>query len=440
MERLKFLIELGIEISKTYYVLFLDLNRFKNINDSLGHSIGDQVLKIVALRLKRLLRDEDTITRLGGDEFAIILNDLSSIDKAGKVANKIYDAVTKPFMIQGNKIFSDLHIGIAPLDVEHVKPEDVIRDADIAMQHAKDRNLGIAVFDKSIRSNHLERIRLEADLRSAVERGEFSMNYQPLISLKDGNIVGFEALLRWSHPELGNISPALFIPISEDSGSIIPITNWILNETCTQIARWNRSLPDDRQLYVSVNVSGRHLSEDDLIGDINRALDASGLPSSLLKLEITESTAMDHAERTIQILQNLNDLGVQLSIDDFGTGYSSLSYLHRLPFDTLKIDRSFVFNADNNEGDDTNILETIVALTKNLGKKVIAEGIETEKQLRLLQNLECDYGQGYLFSKPLSVKDAEQLLSHPKPWLEFHDRQRAPVGSGVSTGDDNRPS
>lgn len=423
MERLKFLIELGMEMSKEYYVVFLDLSRFKNINDSLGHSIGDQVLKIVALRLRRLLRDEDSITRLGGDEFAIILTNLSSMDKAQKVASKIYETITKPYVINGNKIFCDLHVGIAPLDYEHVKPEDVIRDADIAMHHAKEKNIGIALFDKEIRSDHLERIRLEADLRNAVERGELSMHYQPIISLRNGELVGFEALLRWIHPELGFISPAQFIPISEESGSIIPITNWILKVTCTQLSHWNRLRHKGSELFVSVNISGRHLAEDELMRDVQKALRMSGLAPELLKLEITESTAMENAERTIQILQNLNSLGVQLSIDDFGTGYSSLSYLHRLPFDTLKVDRSFVVNADKGDSEDLKILETIIALTKNLNKKIIAEGIETEQQLSLLVGLECDFGQGYLFSKPLPKENIPDILVNTKPWLEFNGQQ-----------------
>ena len=419
MERLRFLIELGMDSSEEYYVVFLDLSRFKNINDSLGHSVGDQVLKIVGLRLKRLLRDEDSITRLGGDEFAIILTHLSSIQKAQKVANKIYETITKPFMINGNKIYSDLHVGVAPIDFEHIKPEDVIRDANIAMQHAKDRNIGVATFDKNIRSDHLQRIRLEADLRNAVERGELSMNYQPIISLKTGEMVGMEALLRWMHPALGFISPAQFIPISEESGSIVPITNWILKETCSQIARWNETLDVDKQIYVSVNISGRHLAEDDLLRDVESALRLSGLKAEKLKLEITESTAMENAERTIAILSSLTKLGVQLSIDDFGTGYSSLSYLHRLPFTTLKVDRSFVFNAAAGNEEDVKILETIVALTKNLNKKVIAEGIETETELSILQLLDCDFGQGYLFSKPLPKDAVPEFLENLKPWLEY---------------------
>ncbi len=430
VERLNLLLQLGPEVASRYYVLFLDLSRFKNINDSLGHTVGDEVLRVVALRLRRCLRDEDTIARLGGDEFAIILNDLSSLNEAKSFAFRIYDQLTQPFVIQGNKIFSDLHIGIAPFDHEQVKPEDILRDADIAMHNAKDRNISVAVFDKEIRAQYLQHIKLEGDLRYAIEREEMTMHYQPLVALKDGGLIGFEALLRWHHSDLGFVSPGVFIPISEDSGIIIPITKWILNETCVQMAKWRRINDEFEDLSVSVNISGRHLADRSLIEDVTNALSASGLPAKCLKLEITESTAMENAERTIQTLNDLSDLGVKLSIDDFGTGYSSLSYLHRLPFDTLKIDRSFVMNVGEG-GEDSGILQTIVSLTKNLKKEVVAEGIETEKQLSLLRDLGCDYGQGYLFSKPLPSNDMETLLYKRKTWLPAGYEERGSFSDDV---------
>lgn len=424
MERLNLLLQMGPDVAKHYYVLFLDLSRFKNINDSLGHTIGDEVLRVVALRLRRCLRDEDTIARLGGDEFAIILNDLSSLNEAKSYAYRIYDHLTQPYVIQGNKIFSDLFIGIAPFDHEQLKPEDILRDADIAMHSAKEENVSVAVFDKDVRAKYLEYIRLEGDLRYAVERKELALHFQPLISLKDGELVGFEALLRWYHSELGFISPGVFIPISEDTGSIIPITKWVLREACTRLESWRKISPEHRNLVVGVNISGRHLADKSLIGDVAEALEDSGLPASSLKLEITESTAMETAERTIETLNEISGLGVNLSIDDFGTGYSSLSYLHRLPFDTLKIDRSFVMSVGE-EREDLGILQTIVSLTKNLRKEVVAEGIETEKQLSLLRDLGCDYGQGFLFSKPLPHDEMETLLYQKRAWLPyFEDRTR----------------
>ncbi len=416
IERLNLLLQMGPEVASRYYVLFLDLSRFKNINDSLGHTIGDEVLRVVALRLRRCLRDEDTIARLGGDEFAIVLNDLSSLSEARSFAYRIYDHLTQPYIVQGNKIFSDLYIGIAPFDHEQLKPEDILRDADIAMHSAKEDNISVAVFDKEVRSRYLEYIRLEADLRYAIERNELALHYQPLVSLGDGGLVGFEALLRWYHSELGFVSPASFIPISEDNGSVIPLTKWVLKEACTQMAAWRRISDNYVNTVVSVNISGRHLADRSLVRDVTEALEVTGLPPECLKLEITESTAMENAERTIQTLNEISGMGVKLSIDDFGTGYSSLSYLHRLPFDSLKIDRSFVMNIGET-GEDSGILQTIVSLTKNLRKEVVAEGIETEEQLALLRNLGCQYGQGYLFSKPLPASEMETLLYKQMIWL-----------------------
>lgn len=294
------------------------------------------------------------------------------------------------------------------------------------MHHAKETCCGVSVFDKDLRARYLEKITLEADLRFAVERGEISMHYQPLVSLKDGEIIGFEALMRWHHYEKGFVSPAQFIPIAEDSGLIIPLTKWILQETCSQIAEWQKLLPEYRRLLVSVNISGKHLTDESLVRDVRQALESSNLTPASLKLEITESAAMENAEQSIKILNGLKNLGVQLSIDDFGTGYSSLSYLHRLPFDSLKIDRSFVIEVGE-RGENSEVLQTIVSLAKNLKMWTIAEGIETESQLDILQNLGCDYGQGYLMSKPLPSAEMEKLLYQKRDWLparktELNDR------------------
>ncbi len=437
VERLNLLIEIGIEISHKYYVLFLDLKRFKSINDRLGHNIGDRILRLVGKRLVRLLRKEDTVARLGGDEFAIILNDLDSVEVAVRIAAQIYEKLAQPFLIEGHKIYSDLHIGIAPFDVEHHKPEDVLRDADIAMHYAKDNSMSVAVFDKKLRALYLEKIRLEADLRYAVERGELSMHYQPLINLRNGALIGFEALLRWNHSEKGLISPAQFIPIAEDSDLIIPITKWILRETCSQIACWQKLAATYENLLVSVNISGKHLTDVSLVDDVRKALQDSNLAPSSLKLEITESAAMDNPDQSIQILHNLKSLGVQLSIDDFGTGYSSLSYLHRLPFDALKIDRSFVSGVGEHS-ENSKILQTIISLAKNLRMRTYAEGIETEAQLAVLQNLGCDYGQGYLMSKPLPTSQIEQLLCQNHQWLPSVETETLELSNGAAS-DDNLP-
>jgi len=402
--------------SATFYVLFLDIRKFKNINDSLGHTLGDKVLMIAAKRFVRMLNADDMVARIGGDEFAVILRNLSTVGKAQKVAQRILDSIAQPFSLSGNQISIGINIGIAPCDTEYSTPEEVLRDADIAMHYAKERQTGVAVFTKELRVRFLERIRYENDLRNAIDGNELSMSYQPLIDLHDGGLMGFEALLRWYHGEFGNIPPNKFIPIAEESGLIIPITKWILVETCKQLAEWQKIGPEYRDLIVSVNISGKHLSNDDLIEDVEHALSVAKLSASSLKLEITESAAMDSPEHTIGMLNRLKRLGIQLSIDDFGTGYSSLSYLHRLPFDTLKIDRSFVYSVGES-GENSEILQTIISLAKSLKKKLIAEGIETESQLALLQRLGCDYGQGYLLAKPQTAEKTEELLyEHPR-WL-----------------------
>ncbi|HEX8247752.1 MAG TPA: bifunctional diguanylate cyclase/phosphodiesterase, partial [Pyrinomonadaceae bacterium] len=386
------------------------------INDSLGHTIGDKVLMLVSKRLLRAVNPEDTVARLGGDEFAIILSDPLSVNQAEKIAHDIYQKLTQPFSLRGNRIFTKLHIGLAAFDKDYKKPEDILRDADIAMHHAKERGLEVAVFDKDLRARFLESVGLEQDLRFAIDRGELSMFYQPLISLKNGEIVGFEALLRWQHSKRGFVPPVKFIPIAEDSGLIIPITEWILKDTARQIAAWQKISPAYKKLIVSVNISGKHLAVEGLVEQVSKTLEMTKIRPSTLKLEITESTAMENAERSAQILNRLKELGVQLSIDDFGTGFSSLSQLHRLPFDTLKIDRSFV-NAVGETGENSEILQTIISLAKNLKMKVIAEGIETENQLSLLRNLGCDYGQGYLLAKPMPREEMEKLLYQKHFWF-----------------------
>lgn len=416
IERLELLLDLDIDIANKYYVLFLDISRFKNINDSLGHPVGDKILILVAKRLKRILRDEDTISRLGGDEFAIILNDLSSIEEAEYFARRIHRKLTQPYSTEGHKIFIDLNIGISPFDAEHTKPEDILRDADIAMHNAKENNLHIGVFNKELRRRFLEYIKLESELRFAVKRSELILYYQPVISLSSGAIIGFEALLRWNHPVYGFISPGQFIPIAEESGLIIPITKWILQQACKQMAEWKENIPNTEHLKISINISGKHLAVENLPEQVQKALYESGLDATSLILEITESSAMQNAEQTIRIFEKLRKIGVVISIDDFGTGYSSLSYLHRLPFDSLKIDRSFVSTVTN-QSENAKILQTIVSLAQNLKLRIVAEGIETHDQLRVLQDLQCDLGQGYLFSKPLPKDELEVLLYEKSQWI-----------------------
>lgn len=402
--------------SKNFQVLFLDIKGFKKINDSLGHSIGDKVLMIAGKRFVRMVNPDDTVARIGGDEFAIVLRNLSTVGKAQKVARRIYHSITQPFSLSGNRINIDVNIGIAPCDAEYDTPEEILRDADIAMHYAKERNDGPAVFTKELRARFLERVRFEMDLRSAIDRNELAVHYQPIVGLTDGRLVGFEALLRWHHSEFGMIPPNKFIPIAEQSGLIQPITVWILKETCTQLAKWQRISAEHKDLMISVNISGKHLTNEDLIEDVEAALESTNVSAKSLKLEITESTAMENAEHTINVLNRLKHIGVQLSLDDFGTGYSSLSYLHRLPFDTLKIDRSFVYTVGEN-GENSEILQTIISLAKNLKMRVVAEGVETSGQLAVLQTLGCDYAQGFLLAKPMPREETENLLYKRHNWL-----------------------
>lgn len=423
--------------ANTFYVLFIDIRKFKNINDSLGHTVGDKVLVIAAKRFVRMIKDEDMVARIGGDEFAVILKGLSTTGKAQKVARRMYQSISQPFSLGGNSISIEVNVGVAPCDEEYDQPEQIVRDADIAMHFAKEKNSGVAIFTKELRVRFLERVRFENDLRHAIERNELSMNYQPLVVLADGSLLGFEALLRWHHSELGMIPPNKFIPIAEESGLIIPITKWILEETTTQLARWHKIGPATKNLIVSVNISGRHLSKDELVDDVENALEISKIPPASLKLEITESAAMENAEYTISVLNRLKNIGVQISIDDFGTGYSSFSYLHRLPFDTLKIDRSFVYNVGEN-GENSQILQSIISLAKNLKKKVIAEGIETRPQLALLQNLGCDFGQGYVLSKPLNRDKIEEVLYEGRTWLP-ETRVEEDWPGVVATQEENLP-
>ncbi len=396
---------------RLFAALFLDLDRFKIINDSLGHMVGDQLLVGIAHRLEACLRPGDTVARLGGDEFTILLEDLASTDDAIEVARRVQEAVTQPFNIGGHEVFTTASIGIALSNTGYERAEDLLRDADTAMYRAKmEGKKRHVVFDKAMHDRAMELLQTETDLRRALTRQEFFLNYQPIVDLETGRVASFEALVRWRHPERGLVGPSDFIPVAEETGLIVPLGLWVLNEACQQMREWQRLGLADESVTMSVNLSSRQFSQADLIERISSALRESGLKAGNLKLEITESMVMENIDTAIDMLMQLRGLGVGLSIDDFGTGYSSLSYLHRFPIDTLKIDRSFVTQMTDNS-ENAEIVRTIVTLARSLDMAVVAEGVETADQLRQLGDLGCDYGQGYLFSRPVGAGQAAELLT-----------------------------
>lgn len=388
--------------SYVFAVLFLDIDRFKVINDSLGHLSGDQLLIGIAQRLQTCLRAEDTVARLGGDEFAILLDDISNPEFAVQVSERILKALSRPFVIEGHEVFASASIGIALKNPETRTPEDLIRDADTAMYRAK--SLGKSryeVFSTAMRVETLALMQLETELRRATERDEFLVYYQPIIDLKTEEIVGFETLLRWKHPQRGIIAPGEFMAIAEETGLIVPISWWVMEQACQQMQAWNFVFPHSEHLSISVNLTGRHFQQPDLLDKLQMILEKTGFPNHRLRLEVTESILIENTDMAIAALEGIRQMGIKLYMDDFGTGYSSLSYLHKFPIDTLKIDRCFIEHLDS-EDTRANIVPTIITLAKSMGLEVVAEGIETIGQLTNLQSLNCTYGQGYYFAPPLS--------------------------------------
>jgi diguanylate cyclase (GGDEF)-like protein/PAS domain S-box-containing protein len=406
-----------------FAVLFIDVDDFKKFNDSFGYAAGDQVIVELAGRLASSLRrhqavarlalmphGDDTLARLGGDEFAVLLDDVKDPSDAIRVASRIQDAVAAPFTFNGQEVFSSASIGIVLSSAGRDQAEDLLRDADIAMCRAKTGGKArCEVFDAEMHSQAVERLRLERELRVAISRGEFVVHYQPIVRLENSRITGFEALVRWQHPERGLLPPSEFIDLAEQTGLMVPINRWLLREICQQARVWQSRYPSDPPLTVTANITSKELAQEDLVSSIRLTLQQTAMNPHHVQLEIRETVAMADADNAAQVLSQLKGLGVRLSIDDFGTGYSSLSRLQGLPLDTLKIDRSFISGIDN-DPDKREIVRIIVMLGQQLGMKVVAEGTETAEQVKYLKDLGCDYAQGYFFSKPVEARAFEELL------------------------------
>ena len=399
---------------RPFAVLYLDLNRFKTINDSIGHTRGDKLIREVAARLRSTVGERATVGRFSGDEFAILVNDLKSERDVEQMAREIADALAKPFYLFGRAVYTSACIGITYGDRSYKRAVNVLRDADIAMYRAKETGQKYVVFDQDMHESAVQLMQMETDLRLAIERREFEVYYQPIVSISTLQLAGFEALARWNHPAKGVLPPAQFIGLSESTDMIVPLTLQILEQSCRQVALWNRAR-DDGSFFVSVNLSGKHFEHPEMVDDVKSIVRSSDLDPRRLKLEITETALMENAEKSIEMLKALKSHGIQISIDDFGTGYSSLNYLHRFPLDTLKIDRSFVNSLDRSN-ENHEIVRTIICLAKALGLRVVAEGIESIRQLEALRLLECEYGQGYLFSRPLNAQEIESLISQSGYW------------------------
>jgi diguanylate cyclase (GGDEF)-like protein/PAS domain S-box-containing protein len=413
----------------SFAILFLDLDRFKNINDSLGHSLGDKLLQALAHRLDALLRPADRIARIGGDEFAILADNLLDPSDAIRIALRVLAEVALPFEIGDHQVFTTASVGITMHQPTYERPNDMLRDADIAMYRAKAKGGNrYQVFDPEMHTRAVELLELETDLRVAFDRGELRLHYQPVVDCTTGTIEGFEALVRWQHPRRGLLLPEHFVPLAEETGLIYRIGRWVLAEGCRQAALWQHRFPRERPLSVSVNLSGKELIQADLLELVEKCLDESGLRRGTLLLEITESVVVDHSDMALRRLQELRDRSVKLQLDDFGTGYCSLSYLQRIPTDTLKIDRSFVRDMGS-PGSTPAIIAAIVRLAQVLGIGVLAEGVETFEQLEALKRLDCRYAQGFLFSEPVAAEDAERLLASGH---RYETSQSAQVMAGHS--------
>jgi diguanylate cyclase (GGDEF)-like protein/PAS domain S-box-containing protein len=415
--RALFVDHLGLAIERAkrrsdynYAVLFLDLDTFKDVNDSLGHMFGDELLVNVGRMLQNRMRATDTVARFGGDEFVILLDDIREKDNVTQISDWILATLSQPFTLSDHQVYISASIGIVMGEQGYQRPEEVLRDADIAMYHAKSNGKArYEMFEPSMRTRVLDRLELANDLRHAVENEELRLHYQVIFSLITGKVTSVEALVRWQHPERGLLYPGDFIPLAEETGLIIPIDRWVLREACQQLCEWQQETPSFSTLTVSVNLSGRDLSQPDLSEYVESTLKETGLDPRNLSLEITETFIVENKDITINVCNKLRELGIHIQIDDFGSGYSSLSYLSQFPINALKIDQSFIRNMGNGTND-TTIVQAIVMLSRRMGVNVIAEGVETVKQFNTLKELGCEYGQGYFVSRPLISEETKALM------------------------------
>ncbi len=434
MEHLKMAIKRGKRRANYHFaVLYMDIDRFKLVNDSLGHSVGDNLLNAFAERLRVSLRDIDILARLGGDEFVILIEDIENEDYASIVAERLQQVLKRPFMVNNKEVFAPASFGVVPNTQDYNLPEDIMRDADAAMYHAKEKGRAqYKIFDKKLHEKARHLLQRETDLRKAIHRDEFVNHYQPIVSLETRSLVGFESLIRWNHPQLGLIYPDSFISIAEDTGLIIPITRLLLQEACGDLKSWQDQIQDLQKLTMNINISSRHFLLPSLLDDIKDILSGTGLPPDHLKLEITETALMEDVEETVRHVSRMRDFGLQIVIDDFGTGYSSLSYLQRLPIDTLKVDRSFVSRIQNTPDGNRNIVEAIISLAHRLDMTVVAEGVETLEQHAILLNMNCQFGQGYLFSKPIPKQEVDVLIQEMLEFSQKNPGQSYPLTEALS--------
>ncbi|WP_285906670.1 EAL domain-containing protein [Pseudodesulfovibrio pelocollis] len=413
LDHLRMAMERGRRRKHLFAVIYMDLDRFKVINDSLGHETGDELLRSVARVVEKCARSVDTVARFGGDEFAILIEEISAPRDAIAIARRILDGVRQPFTIGGNEVFTSASLGVVLKTDGYDRPEALLRDADTAMYRAKERGKSsFKVFNQKMHDQALRLMALETDLRRAVDLGEFEVAYQPIVCLDTRQICGFEALVRWRHAEHGIIMPGDFIALAEDTGLIYAIDNFVLAEACGQVKQWQISFGPQmgELLTLNINISGKHFGQPMLLSQVTRALDDSGLHPSALNIEITESALMDDPSMAEEVLRQLKALGARVCIDDFGTGYSSLSYLQRFPIDVVKVDRSFIDGVEGKQ-DSQAIVRTVFSLGKSLGLKVVAEGVETPAQLAFLENEGCRYVQGFLFYRPMSAAQVDELLA-----------------------------